>query len=169
MPPRPTWLVGEVIGKMRFPGKFIEALSYKFKVTKEDGVPLSMESCTKQGLHTFLGPLAYGVNPVPDISGINHLVMAWYGKVNLLHSLFSVLDGLYSMAQKILAFLGDLSDKGLPPVVEITTDAFAVQRAVRTVPRADHVSHLDGVTLILWQSMLCNWSRKILHDGQDLF
>ena len=68
------------------------------------------------------------------------------GMVHLLNSLLSVLVGLYSTAQRLFAFHVELPSKDLPPMIELTVDAFGVRRSMRTFPMADHVSHLEGVT-----------------------
>ena len=64
----------------------------------------------------------------------------------VLHSMLSVPVDLYSTAQRIFAYRGDLPLKGPPPVVELPMDAFSVQRSVRAVPRADHISYMEGVS-----------------------
>ena len=84
------------------------------------------------------------------------------------HSLFSVPAGLYSMAWRLFACHGDLPIEGLPPVVELPMDAFRVQRSIRTVPRADHVSHLEGVTPSVWQATPRKRVEKAAEGRRDL-
>ena len=52
-------------------------------------------------------------------------------------------------------------------VVEITMDTFALRRSVRDVLQAYHVSHLEGVTLFVWQSIPLQRAGNLLDDGQD--
>ena len=89
--------------------------------------------------------------------------------VHLLHLLFSVPASLYSMARHLFDCLGGISDEGLSPVVDIATIAFVVCRAVHAMPRAEQLSHLDIVTLLMWQSMKCKQDEKLLEDVQDLY
>ena len=75
--------------------------------------------------------------------------------MHILHSMLSVPVDLYSTARRLFACQGELPLEGLPPVAELPVDAFLVRRSVRTVPQADHISHLEGVSPSAWQSMPC--------------
>ena len=86
----------------------------------------------------------------------------------MLHSLLSVLVGLYSTARRLFASRRELTDEGLPLVLELFAEAFAMRRSVRAVPRADHVSHLEGVAPPDWQSMPCERAGKLPVGGRDL-
>ena len=48
------------------------------------------------------------------------------------------------MTRWFFAFRDYITDKGLPPVVELIAESFVVRRVMRAVPRADHFSHLGG-------------------------
>ena len=47
-------------------------------------------------------------------------------------------------------------------------DAFVVQRAVCAILLVDHISHLEVVTSLVLQSILCKWVVKLMMDGRDL-
>ena len=72
------------------------------------------------------------------------------GRVIPIHLLFSVRFNVYSNQQRILACLGNMPAKGLPPVVEIPDKAFAARRSVRAVLQFDHVTRLEGISLLDW-------------------
>ena len=59
-------------------------------------------------------------------------------------------------------------DDGLPLVVEILLEAVMAQHYVRVVPQEEHVSHLEGVILTVWQSMSCERVGKLLEEGRKL-
>ena len=102
-PPRPPQLVEEVLETGHIPDELVEALLGRFRTVREDGGPLLIEKRTGQGLHSLLGHLASGIDPVPGFVGLTLLGIDWYRKVHLLHSLLSVLFGLYSMTWQIFA------------------------------------------------------------------
>ena len=108
------------------------------------------------------------VDPVPGFKRIRLLGIDKHGKVHLLHSLFSFLVGLYSAARQIFACLEELPDKSLPMVVELPVEDFPVQRSVNAVLREDHVSHLEGVISLVWQSMPCKRAVKLSYIGSNL-
>ena len=126
------------------------------------------ERRTGRGIHAFLSHLAYGVDTVPGFSGITLIGAYRDGPVQLLHSFLSIPVVLYSTDRRLFACLGDLPDRGLPPVVEIPMETFAVRRSVRAIPWADHVSHLEGVTPPVWQSMSCDLAGKLQEEGRGL-
>ena len=64
--------------------------------------------------------------------------------VHLLHLLLYDLVGVYTTARNLFNFSGELLSSGTLPVLEILVEAFVVQCYVRTVPREDHKSHLEG-------------------------
>ena len=68
--------------------------------------------------------------------------------VHLMQSLFSVPVGLYSTSSRFFACIVNLPGEVLPPMVEITVEAFALCCAALYVPRTDLVSHPEGVTLL---------------------
>ena len=53
-------------------------------------------------------------------------------------------------------------------MVEITADAFSVQRFVRAVQREDHIRHLEGVPPSAWQATPCKRLGKVAESGLDL-
>ena len=88
--------------------------------------------------------------------------------MHLLHSLFSVPVGLYSLERRLFTCCGDLSREGLPPVVELDIDAFGVRRTVHAVLRVDHITHLEVVPPYDWQAAPCKRAGKLLKGGRDL-
>ena len=56
--------------------------------------------------------------------------------------------------------MGKLPAEGLPPVVDIPTEAFVACRSVRAVPRVDHATRLWGISLLDWQTKPCKRSAK---------
>ena len=65
----------------------------------------------------------------------------------MLHSLFSIPVYLYSTTRRLLSCWLEITDEGLPPVVEFPAEAFTVRYSVRAVPREYHISNLGGVSL----------------------
>ena len=49
--------------------------------------------------------------------------------------------------------LGELPSEGHSLMVDISVEALAVRQYVRPVLWAEHMSHMDGVTPTVWQSM----------------
>ena len=144
--------MGELLGNVRLPEDIFVALLDRFGVTKEDGRPLSLEKRSGRVLHSFLAHLASGMDPVPYFERVALFQVDLDKTVHLLHSLLSVPVGLYSMSWRLFACCGDLPLEGLHPVVELPVDAFSVRRSLRTVPRADHISHLEGFPPFAWQA-----------------
>ena len=97
-------------------------------------------------MQSFLTNLASREDPFPGFERMWLLQLDPDVTVHILHSMLSVPVNLYSMYQSLFAFRGELPLEGLSPVVEITMDAFLVRRSVRAVPRADNISHLEGVS-----------------------
>ena len=54
-------------------------------------------------------------------------------------------------------------------MIELLVDAFGVRLSVRAVPRSDHVSHLEGFTLSMWQAMPCERVVKASEEDRNLF
>ena len=69
-PPRPPRSVGEVLGTGRLPRNLVKATSAWFRVTREDGRPLSVEKQSGRGVHSFLAHLASGVDLVPGFEWV---------------------------------------------------------------------------------------------------
>ena len=95
-PPLPR-LVGEVLGTGQLPDNLVAALLARFRVTKEDGGPLSPEKRYGRGVYSFLAHVASGVDPVPNFERVGILQVNPDGTVHVLHSMFSVPVKLYSM------------------------------------------------------------------------
>ena len=82
--------------------------------------------------------------------------------------------GLYSTDRRLFACRGELPDEGLPRVVELPAEAFAVCRSVRAITRADHIartdhiSHLGGFAPPCWKLMPCERAGKLSAGGCDL-
>ena len=144
--------MGELLSNVRLPEDIVAALSARFGVTKEDGGLLSLEKRSGRGLHSFLAHLESWVDPVPDFERVALFQVDLDKTVHLMHSLLSVPVGLYSTARRLFACCGELPLEGLHLVVELPVDAFSVRRSLRAVPRADHISHLEGVPPSAWQA-----------------
>ena len=84
------------------------------------------------------------------------------------NSMFSVLVGPNYISHRLFACHGELPRYGLPPKDEIPMEAFVVQRSLRAVPRADHVSPLERVTPSVWQATPRERAMKISEGGRDL-
>ena len=110
------------------------------------GRPLYSKKRSGRGIHSFLAHLALGVDLITGLKGVNLVRFNPDGMVNLLHSLFSIRFDLYSASQRIFAYWGGLPVKGLPLVVDITNEAFAVRHSICAVPRLDHVMHLGVIS-----------------------
>ena len=111
-------------------------------------------------INSFLVQLASGVDLVPSLERVTMVGLDPYERVLLLHSLFSVQVNVYSTQRRLFACLGELTTKGLPPVVEIPNKAFAARHSVRAVPQVDHVTYLGGISLLNWQKKPCKRAVK---------
>ena len=85
--------------------------------------------------------------------------------MHLLHSLFSVPVDVHSTTRRLFACRGELPGAGLPLVLELPSEAFAVRRSMRAVSREDHISHLGGVSPPDWQTKLLTGSRDLACRG----
>ena len=47
-------------------------------------------------------------------------------------------------------------------------ESFTIQSSVRAAPRADHMSHLEGVSLTIWKSTSCERAGKLSDGGHNL-
>ena len=119
-------------------------------------------------LYYFLGHLASGVDPVPGFEWLALKGFQQDRNLHLLHLLFSVPFGLYSMTRRLFTCRVEIHSKVLHIVLDLPMDDFAVRRSVYAVLRADHVSHLEGVTPYVWKSMPCNRSVKLSYGKRDL-
>ena len=117
-PPRPPWLVGEVIVIIQLPGNLSGALLDRFQVTWEDGGGvLSSELYAGRGLHAFLGHLVSAVDPVPGLECLSLMGVERDRIGHLLKLFFSVPVGLYYTNRQLFAFVGDLPVEGFPLMV----------------------------------------------------
>ena len=91
-PSHPSRLVGGVLRTCQIPNKLDRDLSAQFQVMKEYGGSLSVEVCSSRGIHSFLGILAFGIDPVPGFSVIALLVIYRDGAIHLLYSLLYFLQ-----------------------------------------------------------------------------
>ena len=101
------------------------------------------------------------MDPVP---GMERLALVRFDQdrtVHLLHSLFSFLVGPYSTDMILLAFNRELPSEGLPPVMELLYDAFAVRCAIFAVSLVDHHVYVEGIPLPCWKSMSCERAVKL--------
>ena len=95
-PHRPLRSVGEVLGTGRLPRDFVEALSVRFRITREEAGPLSTEEKSIRGVHSFLAHFTSRVDLVPGFERVALMQVYLDRKVHLLHLLFSVPVGPYS-------------------------------------------------------------------------
>ena len=114
---------------------------------------MSTEKQAGRGLCYFLAHLVPVVDPIPGLEWIFLLEVKQDGTVHLLHSFLYVLVDLYSTTRSLFACQGELPNKGTPLVVELPIEVLAVRRYVCAVPRADHISHLGGVSPLDGQAM----------------
>ena len=70
-------------------------------------------------IHSFLTHILLGAELIPGIERVALIGVDLDGMVCLLHSLSYVKVDLYSTIWHIFAYWGDMTAKGLPPVVEI--------------------------------------------------
>ena len=89
-PSHPSRLVGGVLRTCQIPNKLDRDLSAQFRVMKEYGGALSVEVRSSRGIYSFLGILAFGIDPVPGFSVLALLAVYWDGSVHLLHYLFYI-------------------------------------------------------------------------------
>ena len=141
-PPWTSWLVGEVLGNGWFPNALIKILVRRFWAVRQDVEGLSTDKRIAWGLHSFMAHLALVVDPVPVLNQLALLGVDLDGTVHIFHLLLYIPVELYSTARHLFAFRGNLPIKGLPMVVEMLTESFAVRRVVHVVTQADHISHL---------------------------
>ena len=69
--------------------------------------------------------------------------------VHLLHLLFSILVSLNSTSWRLFTCLCGIPEKGTPQVLDIPVETFVVRQAVCYVLQLDHMSHLEGVNLLV--------------------
>ena len=146
-PPRVPRSVGEALGTGRLLDALIKILASHFLMVCEDVRGVSTYKCTGRGLHSFLAHLELVVDPV---SGLDQLALL--GLTQTERCTFFTLCypyGSTSTKQPGIHFSCwvDLTNKGLPTVVELLAELFVVRRIVRAVTQADHVSHLGLVSL----------------------
>ena len=104
--PWPPRLVGEVLGTVRLPTIL---LSQFWRGSGSQGRMVHRCLTEKRyghGVHSFLDHLASGVEPVLGFELVALLQVDPDVRVHLLHSLFSVLAGLYSMDWNIFDCYG---------------------------------------------------------------
>ena len=81
------------------------------------GVP--SDKCSGRGIHFFLAHIVSGVELVPRMERVTLVGVDPDGKFCLFHSLSYFRVDLYSTIWRLFACQGDMTAKGLPPVVEI--------------------------------------------------
>ena len=167
LPPQPPWFVGKVLGNGQPPDEFVGDLSAQLQVIDDEGRPLLLDMRSRQGIHTYLGILAVRVDSAPGTERLALLMVDQDGEVHVLHSFFSVSVRPYYTESCFLAFRGDITPEGLPPIANIPVDSLLVQCAFSAVPREDHVVHIEEIPPLEWQTMPCEMAGSKEY-GQDL-
>ena len=142
--------VAEVLGTGSIPAELAAILAEHSWTVPKDGSARTPEERTGRLLHAFLLHLALGEVPVPGLEKVTLVGVDKDGRVHLMHSLFSVRVNVDSTECPLFTCIGELPAEGLRQVTELLPDFFAARRAVRTVPRIDHVAHLGGISLRNW-------------------
>ena len=70
---------------VRIPNELVGSLSDWLQLTREDGEPLPLDLCAWQGLHAFLGHLAFGVDQILGMECLALLGVDQDGEVFLFH------------------------------------------------------------------------------------
>ena len=86
-----------MLGDSPLPKEFVGIFSDRFQFLGEDGKALSTERRSGRTIQTFLGHLASYLDPVLGVKRLKLMGVNKDGTVHLLHSLFSVPVGLYSL------------------------------------------------------------------------
>ena len=80
-----------------------------------------------------------------------------------MNSLLFVRVDTYSTIQHLFVYLGEITAKGLTPVVDIPHKTFATRRSICAVLQVNHVTHLGGISTTDWQTRPCE--REVNLDG----
>ena len=89
-PPRPPQLMAKSLATVEIPPGIAAILMAHPQTIREDGAALSSEKCSGQGIHSFLEQLVSRVEPVPGLERVTMVGVNPYGRVHLMHLLFSV-------------------------------------------------------------------------------
>ena len=127
--------VAEVLGTGSIPAELAAILTEHSWTFVKDGVERTPEERTCRGLHAFLSRLALGEVPVPGLENVTLVGVDEDGRVNLMHSLFSVPVNVYSTECCLFACVGEIPSEGLPQVTELLPDFFAARHPGRISPR----------------------------------
>ena len=102
------------------------------------------EGHSGQGLNYLLVKRATGINPGPRFSHMALLTVDQEIMIHLLKLFLFVLVGIYVTEIWLFNLVRDIPEGGLPLVVDILDDIFAVQRSV---PQTNHLRHM-GVGVV---------------------
>ena len=136
----PPWLVVEALGTRSIPSELSAILAAHSSTVREDGTARTPEEHSVWVIHSFLAQLVSGEDLVPGLDWVIMVGLDPDKRVLILHSLFYVQVNFYSTHRCLFACMGEIPAKGLPPVVDITNQAFAVQLSVRAVLQVYHVT-----------------------------
>ena len=117
--------MAEALGTGAIPSELAAIIAAHSRTVREDGTARTPEVRSGRVIHSFLAKLASEVYLVPCLERVKMVRLNPDGRVLLMYSLFSVQVNVYSTQGRLFFCLGDLPDKGLPPVVEIPVEAFA--------------------------------------------
>ena len=107
-----------------------------------------------------LRSLHWGVDIIPGMEQVTLVGVDLDGMVHIFHLLLFFRVYLYLTSRFLFACWLELPTEGLPVVVEIPHESFAVQRSVCAMPQVYHVTYLGGIYLSGWQTMPCNRAGK---------
>ena len=142
----------EALGTREILDDLSAIITSRFQTVREDGAVLSLEKRSGWGFHYFLEQLVLVMYHIPGLERVTLVEVDPDGMVHLMHLLLSVWVDIYLTSRRLFACLGELPANGLPPVVEISHETFAVRHSVRAVPRVDHVTHLWGTPPTDWHT-----------------
>ena len=159
-PLRPPRLVVEALGIGEILSKLADILAAYSRTVCYDRTSLTPEVRSGRVIHSFLEELASEVDLVPGLERVTMVGLDPDERVLLMHLIFSFRVSFYSTQRHIFACLVKIPAKGLPPVVDIPHGDFSARRSVRTVPRVDHITHLEGISLLYWHMNPCKRAAK---------
>ena len=156
--PGPPWLprlVAEDLGTCAILVNLSTTLTGRFRTMRKDGMTLTPDKRSGQGIHSLLVQIASGTDHIPDLYWVYLIGFEQDRTVHLLQCTFSIPVDLYSTRRRLFACRVELPTKDLPSVVDSPHKPFAVRCSIHDVPRVHPINHLGGISLTNWQIMSC--------------